>query len=124
LKLAKYCRCNSGLHRNRYSCRIIHDEILKDIIHVNNKITIARSDRNKFAHFCWSRSTDEEVFGTNFSGGGSKGKKYRKSFAVIKNEELDALYVESYGLVDTLSQIIKKLPELEDEDLVSSQLQG
>lgn len=106
------------LHRHRYAAKIINEEILTEIERINQEVHKARTHRNKFAHFCWTRSTDEEIFGTNFSGGLPKSKKHKKSFVVIKNEELNALYKESYELVDTLSQILKKLPELNEEDLV------
>lgn len=58
-----------ALHRRRYCCKVINDEILIEIEQVNNAVTVARAHRNKFAHFCWCRSSDEEIFGTNFSGG-------------------------------------------------------
>ena len=106
------------LHRHRYRTNVIDEEILTEIEKVNKEVHKARTFRNKFAHFCWTRSTDEEIFGTNFSAGLPKSKKHQKSYIIIKNEELDDLYKESYELVDKINQILEKLPQLEEEDLV------
>ena len=73
---------------------------------MNEEVHKARTHRNKFAHFCWTRSTDEEIFGTNFSAGLPE-----------RNKELEQLYKESFDLVDKINQILEKLPEMEEEDL-------
>ena len=106
------------LHRHRYSGKIISENILSEIEKVNNEVHAARAHRNKFAHFCWTRSTDEEIFGTNFSAGSPGSKKYRKSDIVITNKELEQLYKESYDLVDKINQLIEKLPEIKEDDLI------
>jgi len=108
------------LHRHRYNGKIISDDILSEIEKVNDEVHDARAHRNRFAHFCWSRSTDEEIFGTNFSAGLPGSKKYRKSDIVITNKELEQLYKESYDLVDKINQLIEKLPEIEENDLIKS----
>lgn len=106
------------LHRSRYVYRIISDEILNDIIYVNNRITAARSKRNKFAHFCWSRSSDNQVFGTSFSGGLPHSKKHEKSYVKISNTDIQKLYEESYTLVEYLNRIIEKLAEIDEDDIL------
>lgn len=105
------------LHRQRYRAHIISEDILSDIEKVNKEVQTARIHRNKFAHFCWTRSTDEEIFGTNFSAGLPDTKKHNKSFIVVKNRELEQLYKESFDLVDKINQILEKLPEIKEEDL-------
>ncbi len=105
------------LHRHRYCGEIISEDILSEIEKVNNEVHDARAHRNRFAHFCWTRNTDEEIFGTNFSAGLPGSKKYRKSDIVITNKELEQLYKESYNLVDKINQLIEKLPEIEEDDL-------
>jgi len=106
------------LHRHRYGANIVSEYILSDIEKVNKEVDNARIHRNKFAHFCWTRSTDEEIFGTNFSAGLPGSKKYRTSDIVITNKELEQLYKESYDLVDRINQLIEKLPEIEEEDFI------
>lgn len=105
------------IHSYRYGCKLISEEQIKEILDVNNKITPLRATRNKFAHFCWSRSNDEEIFGTNFSGGVPVGSKYKKSFVSFTVAELDELHKKAYAIVDVLSDIIRDLPELEEEGL-------
>jgi len=106
------------LHRYRYSATIVSEDILSEIEKVNKEVHNARIHRNKFAHFCWTRSTDEEIFGTNFSAGLPGSKKDKKSYIVIKNQELEQLYKESFNLVDKINEILEKLPEIEEDDLV------
>jgi hypothetical protein len=74
--------------------------------------------RNKFAHFCWSRSSDEEIFGTSFSGGLPRSKKHQKSCLAITKEQLNLLYKEAYQLVTLLIDIIRKMPKIEEGDLI------
>lgn len=105
------------LHSYRYNYQLISEELIQKILDANNKITPLRAARNKFAHFCWSRSTDEEIFGTNFSGGVPGGNKYKKSFVSFTVSELDELHKKAYAIVDVLSDITQKLPAMEEEGL-------
>lgn len=105
------------LHRHRYGANVVSEDILSEIEKLNEEVHNARTHRNKFAHFCWARSTDEEIFGTNFSAGLPESKKHKKPFIVVKNKELEQLYKESFDLVDKINQILEKLPEVEEEDL-------
>jgi hypothetical protein len=106
------------LHLYRYVCKIIKKELLDEIIQVNDKVTLSRANRNKFAHFCWSRSSDNEIFGTSFSAGLPHSRKHEKSYLKIKTKDIEKLYKESYCLVTCLSNIIEKLPEVKEEDLL------
>jgi len=105
------------LHRLRYSAHIIEASILDEIERLNQQVHEARSKRNRFAHFCWSRSTDEEIFGTNFSGGHPDSKKHRKSYATMTTADLDDLYQSSHQLVESLHLVLSRIPQV-DEDKV------
>lgn len=105
-------------HRIRYGCKIIKEEQLVKITVTNEKVAKARANRNKFAHFCWLRSTDDEIFGTRFSAGLPDSKKHKKGSLSIKTAEIDALYKESYELVENLNRIIEELPEVGEEELL------
>jgi hypothetical protein len=105
------------LHSYRYNYNLINKEQIKKILDINNRITPLRTARNKFAHFCWSRSNDEEIFGTNFSGGVPEGNKYKKSFVSFTVAELDELHKKAYAIVDVLSDITQNLPAMEEEGL-------
>lgn len=105
------------IHRYRYGYKLISEEQIKKIQAINNQITPLRSARNKFAHFCWSRSNDEEIFGTNFCGGTPEGSKHRKGFVSFTVTELSDFHQEAYAIVDVLSEEIQKLPEMREEGL-------
>ena len=102
-----------------YGCKLITENELAQIININNRVTKLRATRNKFAHFCWTRSTDEEIFGTNLSGGVPDSKKHKKSYITFSVSELTTFYKEAYKLVDELSSLIQTLPEMEEEGLTS-----
>jgi len=105
------------IHKGRYNFNLISKSSLKEITAINERITLLRGARNKFAHFCWSRNTDEEIFGTNFSGGLPNSNKHKKSFVTFSTAELDEFYKEAYGIVEELSSIIDSLPEISEEGL-------
>lgn len=107
------------IHSHRYGYKLIGQEQIEKILDANNKITQLRAIRNKFAHFCWSRSSDEEIFGTNFSGGIPVGNKYKKSFVSFKVTELEELHKKAYEIVDVLSDLTQNLPDMEEDGLGS-----
>jgi len=117
VKLQEAVKEGVDIHKHRYSYRLIPKEDLEQISAINNQITSLRATRNKFAHFCWSRSTDDAIFGTNFSGGIPESKKHKKSFITYTVSELDEFHKKAYELVDELSDLIERLPEMEEDGL-------
>ena len=107
------------LHIGRYGYGLIPKHTIEEIAKINRRISKLRSTRNKFAHFCWGRNNDEEIFGTNFSGGLPGTKKHEKSFIVLKISEVNDLCEECYKIVERLNQITYKLPELDEEGIKS-----
>ncbi len=105
------------IQRSRYGGNLISDSILDEIVAVNKKITLLRSTRNRFAHFCWCRSTDDEIFGTRLSGGVPNPKRERSDSVVLSVTELEAFYHDAYSIVDSLEKLLSKLPELKEESL-------
>lgn len=102
------------LHQYRYRYQIIPQKTITQVLDLNDKATSLRSLRNKFAHFCWSRTSNEEIFGINISGALPLSKKHSKSYIKITIKELESAYKEVYELVDKLSSLIDKLPEVEE----------
>jgi len=107
------------IHSVRYGNRLVSHEALKEISEVNNRVTHLRAVRNKFAHFCWMRSNDEEIFGTSFSGGIWSPKRERRDNIVLKVEELAMLNAEAHLLVEQLMKLVEKLPEVTEESLLT-----
>lgn len=106
-----------SIHHHRYQASIINEDLLKEIEQLNNDIARVRAYRNRIAHFCWTRSNDEEIFGTNFSSGLLGSKKDKKSDSIVRNKELEDLYKESYNLVESMEQLIDRIPEVDEEKL-------
>ena len=109
----------SEIHRYRFDYKLVSEDQIKRILGINGQITQLRSTRNKFAHYCWSRSNDGEIFGTDLSGGIPEGKKYRKSFVSYTVAELADFHQKAYAMVEDLSELIQGLPEMEEEGLTS-----
>ncbi|MDS1311104.1 hypothetical protein [Marinobacter xiaoshiensis] len=119
VKLQEAIKEGVEIHKQRYGCKLIDEVELEKIINLNNRVTALRSTRNKFAHFCWSRSTDEKIFGTNLSGGVPSSKKHKKSYITFTVAELSRFHQEARMLVDELSSLVKSLPEMEEDGLTS-----
>jgi hypothetical protein len=107
------------IHRIRYRTRLISEQILIEIVQINSRVTIARSARNRIAHFCWMRSHDEEIFGTGFTGGVLSAKKERRDHAVLSAQDLATLNAESHALVEQLIKLVAKLPGVCEESLLT-----
>lgn len=119
VKLQEAIKEAVDIHKTRYRYRVISKTVLDEINHLNDKINGLRAMRNKFVHFCWSRNTDEKIFGTNYSGGTVDSKKHKKSFIVYSVSELEEIYNEAYKIVDHLHSITYSLPELDEDGLHS-----
>ena len=123
VKLQEAIKEGVEIQRQRYGCKLITENELAQIIKINNHVTTLRSTRNKFVHFCWTRRNDEEIFGTNLSGGLSSGKKHKKSFITFTVSELSSFHKQAYEVVDELSTLVQALPKME-EDGLSSKVSG
>lgn len=106
------------IHHARYQCRRVRKEILDELTEINKKITTLRAKRNKIAHFCWMRTTDDEVWGTNFTGGMPTPQKERKHQAKFTLDDLAAFHRESYAVVSQLLSIFEALPKINEDTLL------
>ena len=104
-----------SIHRNRYGCRLVPENVLNEIAALNSEIENIRGKRNKFSHFCWCRSNDEELFGSGLSGHVPPSKKLDKDSIVVSLVELDEWYKHSYTVVSRLSELVKQLPEVPEQ---------
>jgi hypothetical protein len=106
------------IHRVRYGFRLISSEILLEVDGINGQVTALRGMRNKIAHFCWSRRSDESLFGTSFPGGIPSEKSEKREHAMVTLFELENLNVSAHGLVDTLLTLVEKIPSVDEWDLM------
>lgn len=102
------------IHCRRYSYKIITEQNVLQIKIILQDIKTFRPLRNKFAHFCWSRSNDNEIFGTKLSGKLPNTKKNVES-VLIKNSDIMDSYIKVYSTVEKLQQLIYLLPELPED---------
>ena len=81
------------LHAHRYQHGILSEQVLDEISELNKRIVNLRTTRNKFAHFCWSRTTDDEIFWVNLTAR-LPGKKPDKRFVALTLVEINSFYTE------------------------------
>lgn len=104
-----------AIHKNRYGSRVVPSETLDEIVKLNVDIEKFRGMRNKFSHFCWCRSNDEEIFGSGLSGFVPPSKRLDKDSMQLSVAELRDIYKGAYELVERLSKVIETLPETDEE---------
>ncbi|MDO6803928.1 hypothetical protein Q4595_15870 [Wenyingzhuangia sp. 1_MG-2023] len=102
------------IHLKRYDCRIFSEDILKQSLKIIREIKGFKSLRNKFAHYCWSRWSDEKIFGTQMTGKMPNLEKTNKDSITITNSELIKQYEKSYNLVENLEKILEQIPVFEE----------
>lgn len=107
------------IHRTRYREKVISGDLLDEIVRINNSVTSLRGVRNKIAHFCWCRHSDEFLFGTSFAGGIPTPKSERKNTAVLKLSDLTKLHQEAFSLVEQLIVLTERLPRVDEELLLT-----
>ena len=107
------------IHRHRYHFRVADRETLDDIVKLNADIEKYRGLRNRLSHFCWTRSTDEEIFGSGLSGFVPPSKRVGKDSITISVTKLRDTYREAYELVERLSGLIKKLPGTDEVESIT-----
>jgi hypothetical protein len=75
-----------------------------------------RGMRNRFSHFCWTRSTDEAIFGTGFSGYLPSDKRHQGDVRTLSVSEIRAAHKKAWDFVDDLSMLILAIPETSEDD--------
>lgn len=110
------------IHSRRYDFKIISSGQVDDIRKVVKRISQIRVLRNAFAHYCWTRHTDTEIFGTKLSSTIPKDSNLNKFCKKISNEELIQTYTEAYSIVEDLTNLIQELPELEEDEEILKKL--
>lgn len=103
-----------AVHRHRYRAKRVAEDDLKSIDSLNARISALRANRNKISHFCWSRWSDDEIFGTALAGGVPDAKSERKTNACLKLGELKTLHQEAHRLTEELLRITQSLPEVDE----------
>lgn len=105
------------IHRYRYGNQIISFKAMEEIKKINAEIKELRSFRNKISHFCWSRSSDGSICGTSASGHIPTKKREEKDFITMSVQRLNKYCVDTYNIVERLSDITNKLPKVAEQTI-------
>jgi len=107
------------IHRVRYRSQVVPEAGQQAALVLLGKIQGMRGLRNKIAHFCWTRSTDGEIFGTALSGGLPGSAKHERSYVSLTIADLEQANKAFSTVVDELSSLVSSLPELTEEDAMA-----
>ena len=110
------------IHHRRYNFKIISSAQVDDIRKAIQRVTQIRVLRNAFAHYCWTKQSDTEIFGTKLSGAIPKASNPNKDCKIVSNEELNKTYKEAYSIVEHLNKLIQELPEIEEDKEILNKL--
>lgn len=102
------------MHSYRYGYRIINEATCDEIKSANTRIDAIRAYRNKFAHYCWARDNDNQIFGTSFSGKVPNERKPDRDSITLTNDQLKNIYDTAYAIVDEINRLVRLLPEVEE----------
>lgn len=108
------------IHHHRYLDRLVQESLAKEIAGLNRNIDKLRSLRNKFAHYCWMRNTDEVMFGTPLSGASPDTKRGSRSHIEITVGEIDRAHDELFAINLRLEEIAAVIPGIPEEAYIAA----
>jgi hypothetical protein len=103
------------VHRRRYSCSVISSELLKRLEKLLLEASSIRKMRNKLAHYCWSRHSDDAIAGFQLSGRQAPDSALARDYQEYTMDKLREEYEHAYGLVERMIELAISIPENEEE---------
>lgn len=103
-------------HRDRYRFAVIPEPVLERLSRMLSAVDELRGMRNRFSHFCWTRNTDEAIFGTGFSALLPSDKRHKSDYKMLSVAEIRAAHKKAWDLVDDLSALVLALPATTEDD--------
>lgn len=107
------------IQRVRYESLIVPEASQAAILELLTKIQSKRALRNKIAHFCWLRTTDDTIFGTSFSGGLPGSAKHERSYASLTTSDLEDAHQSVAAIVDELQSVVSSIPQVSEEEALA-----
>jgi hypothetical protein len=104
------------IHTDRYCFAVISEPVLGRLSKMLGAVDELRGMCNRFLHFCWTRSTDEAIFGSGFSGYLPSDKRYRGDVRTLSVSEIRAAHKKAWDLVEDLSAFILAVPQTTEDD--------
>lgn len=105
------------IHRDRYRGKIVNEKLIEEIINLIQDIKGSKNIRNKFAHYIWSRWTDDKIFGTQMSGQLPNLEKPNRDSLTITNKALLKQFQLANRNTEKMVEIIERLPKFEEEKI-------
>lgn len=99
------------VHRRRYRCHFVESTVLDELQNAAKDVDKFRIDRNKFAHYCWCRESDDKVFGVKFTGKQPVLKSPAKDCIVLTLSDLNEIVSEMRALAGRLQTMLNRLPQ-------------
>jgi hypothetical protein len=112
------------IHQVRYQEKLIPGDILDQINAANDSASALRASRNKIAHFCWCRQSDEVMFGTSFAGGIPTARSQRRDSALLSLAQLAEIDCQAIAIAEQLMALIAKIPAIDEERLLALRPNG
>lgn len=103
------------VHRQRYSCSVIPNEQLEELEKLLLEASSIRKMRNKLAHYCWSRHSDDAIAGFQLSGRQAPDSAQARDYQQYTMEQLQQKYHHAYGLVERMIALAISIPENEED---------
>ena len=104
------------IHRFRYGRHFIPEATLATVESVNGRVAALRAQRNKISHFCWCRTSDDEVFGSALAGGVLTAKWDRKNNKALSLADLHTVHTEAHALAEQLMQLTGAIRAVNEGD--------
>jgi hypothetical protein len=102
------------IHRYRYNRTVVTEADDSNIRNLLKEVASCRALRNKFAHYLWMRSTDDEIVGFRMSGKPPDTKREGDALK-ISMSELQNAHRQNHALVEKLQQVALRLPKVSEE---------
>lgn len=108
------------IHKFRYNHKVVSEAEDKNIRALLKRVTECRTLRNKFAHYLWVRSTDDQIVGFRMSGKPAQKKRDSESLALTL-DDLRKAHIQSHALVEELQKTAMRLPSVPEERNLTGQ---
>ncbi|MGB0649906.1 MAG: hypothetical protein ACPG3U_07700 [Rhodothermales bacterium] len=103
------------LHKRRFSYSVISRDKLDQLERLVNDASVVRRTRNKLAHYCWSRHSDNAIAGFKLSGRQAPNSSQTRDYQEYTLEQLKTEYERAYALVEGMIAFAISIPENEEE---------
>jgi hypothetical protein len=106
------------IQRVRFQGSVTSFDVLDRIDKLNASVEPIRGMRNRFAHFCWARDSDDGVFGAKFSAFLPHDRRHEKDLRTLTTDEIKSAHLTAFDIVEQLEMVLRSLPEFSEEEAV------